>query len=316
MSRSRGRSGRVAALVGCIMLGLLGGVTIAELAVRAFPPRDIVLLSLPAENFEISDVPGIPYLPRRNMPGWTNALGLRSSKDTSVAKTPGVFRLLVVGDSVTGSATDCSSPQCLYPDVLEGLLTDRLDKPIEVLNLSSPGLSMHQEITLVRARGLPLHPDLVLVGYARNDPVPTDILAAPNVELWKGLRVLQLAQLWYGRRPLGNHEDWYREGSEVYQQLERTFAEMTRLGTELPLVLVPLPVLRLEESEQIHLPAVARLCRTNGLRCLDIYPQLLPYIRSVAPRRDDLHFDTAGHRAVAEALAVPLAKIVTEGSGT
>lgn len=298
------------------MLGLLGGFLLAELIARLILPTGVAELRLPASRFEpAADVPGIPYLLRANAPGWTDNLGLRNSRDVTVHKAPGVFRLLVVGDSVTALSTDGTSPDRLFSRVLETLLRQRLGRPLEVLNLSCPGLSLEQDLVLLRARGLRLEPDLVLLAYAQNDPVRTPIGKAANIDVWSQSRILQVLQLWLAQRtPLGTFEDWYRPGSDVFEQLDHTFAELADLAARQPLVLVPLPVHSTDSAQQIHLGAVAELCRRHRLRCLDIYDPMLPYLSTPTrgPMRDLLHFDSVGHRAVAEALAGPLSEIIAQ----
>jgi lysophospholipase L1-like esterase len=310
----RGRSRGLALRFASVVLGLLVGVLLTEVGARIVFPDDVAQLSLPAAWFERSDVAGIPYLFRSNAKDWTNNLGLRNSHDIAPRKPAGVFRLLVVGDSVTALRTDGVSSDLLYPSVLEGLLAERLGRPIEVLNLSCPGLSMQQDLDLLRARGLPLDPDLVLVAYAENDPIRTDIGTAANINVSSWFRAVQLLQLWHSRQPQGAPEEWYRPGSEVYRRLEGTFAELSRIASEHPVVLVPLPVLSTEADDQIHIAAVARLCRQNGLRCLDIYPRLLPYLSALPSQRsrDRIHFDSAGHWAVAQALVEPLGALISQ----
>jgi lysophospholipase L1-like esterase len=305
---------RVALRLMAVLVGLAAGLGLAEVAVRIAFPADVAELRLPAVWFEPADIAGIPYLLRRNAPGWTNNLGLRSGHDVAARKPAGVCRLLVVGDSVTALSTDGTSPDQLFPALLEPLLAQRAGGRVEVLNLSSPGLSLEQELALLRARGLPLEPDLVLIAFARNDPVRTDIATAANVDPWGGLRALQLVQLWRNRHAAeGTHSEWYRPDSDTYRRLDATFAALARLAADHPLVVVPLPARSTAAAEQVHLAAVAELCRRHRLRCLDIYPGLLPHLSRLTPEqsRDALHFDAAGHRAIAAALSEQLGPLVT-----
>lgn len=301
-----------------VVIGLVGGLLVAEVALRASFPQGIPELRLPQVIFEKpEDLPGIPYVLRANS-DWTNNLGLRNSRDVSARKSPGVFRLLVVGDSVTAiSTTDGVSPDLLYPSFLEKLLQQRLQRPVEVLNLSSPGLSLRQELTLLQVRGLPLNPDLILIAYCYNDPVRSDIATAANVDVVRWSRAIGLFQLWLARRrswPMS--ESWYEPDSKVLEELDRTFAELARLAAAHPIVLVPIPARSTEPAEQIHLEAVAQLCRSHRLRCLDIYESMLPYISALEPEPDPdlLHFKSAGHRALAEALAEPVADLIVHSS--
>jgi lysophospholipase L1-like esterase len=291
----------------------LGGLLLAELGARLLFPTALEELRLPGDHFERSDVPGIPFLLRPGVPGWTNNLGLCNPRDTEARKAPGELRLLVVGDSVSSLRTDGVSPDKLFPNVLEGLLAARLDRRLEVLNLSSPGLSTEQELTLLRARGLRLGPDVIFLAYAANDPVRTDIATAANVDVSRWFLPLQLFELWrYRRQPLGTPEEWYRPESEVFRRLDDTFAELAALAKEWPLAIVPLPLRSVDAERQIHLDAVAGLCRRHGLRSIDIRAGMQSYLASLDPKEvtDLLHFDSAGHRAIAEALVEPLAVFI------
>jgi len=126
---------------------------------------------------------------------------------------------------------------------------------------------------------------------------------------------VQLFQLWWARRrPPTTHLDWYRAGSTELAALDRTFADLALLAAEQPVLLVPLPVRSTDPTEQIHLEAVAQLCRRHALQCLDIYARMLPYLSALHPEHpwDMLHFESAGHHAVADALAEPLSELIED----
>lgn len=302
---------RLGLRLGAVLFGLFAAALLVELALRMGAARDIVEIRLPADHFENPGIRGIPHLLRRDARGWTNNVGLRNSRDVQAAKPPGTFRVLFVGDSVTALLAGAVSADDLYPSVLEKILSTRFDRPIEVLNLSSPGLSMEQELALLQARGLPLQPDLVLLAYAKNDPVPTDVDTAQNLDLSRFYSV-RLLQLWfYRRQSQQDPSEWYRPGSATFRRLERTFAELSRLSADWPVAVVPLPVKSAAAPDQLHLRAVAQLCADHGLRCLDIFPELSPYLLDVArSSTDPLHFDADGHRAIAEALADKVEELI------
>jgi lysophospholipase L1-like esterase len=98
-----------------------------------------------------------------------NAHGFRDH-DYSWEKPAGTFRILALGDSVTyglGVPLEAS-----WPKLLEARLNERGDRRYEVLNLGASGYGTGQEYRLFETRGLRYQPDLVLVGYVLNDPLP------------------------------------------------------------------------------------------------------------------------------------------------
>jgi hypothetical protein len=102
------------------------------------------------------------------VPAHTNALGFRDTREYSLAKSPGTFRILVLGDSVTfghGALYETS-----YPYLLEQRLREwRPDVAWEVWNLGVPGYNTAQELAYLNEVGGQYRPDLVIVGFFLND---------------------------------------------------------------------------------------------------------------------------------------------------
>jgi hypothetical protein len=102
------------------------------------------------------------------VPARTNALGFRDSREYSLAKPPGTFRILVLGDSVTfghGALYETT-----YPFLLEQQLRAwRPDINWEVWNLGVPGYNTAQELAYLRLVEDQYAPDLVVVGFFSND---------------------------------------------------------------------------------------------------------------------------------------------------
>ena len=114
-------------------------------------------------------IPNTPAYLEGN-PVWTvsvNSRGFRGP-EFETAKAPGAFRIVCIGDSWTfGANVDQSGA---YPHRLEGLL--RSEYPagdVEVLNLGVMGYSSYQGLELLQTEGLPLEPDLVIIGFGMND---------------------------------------------------------------------------------------------------------------------------------------------------
>jgi hypothetical protein len=137
-------------------------------------------------GFYISD----PELGQRLAPGYDgwfagvpvhiNSLGFRDARDYSLAKSPGTFRILVFGDSVTfghGALADTT-----YPYLLEQRLRQwRPDVNWEVWNLGVPGYNTTQELKYLERVGPRYQPDLVIIGFFENDLADNDVSTDPTV---------------------------------------------------------------------------------------------------------------------------------------
>lgn len=114
------------------------------------------------------------------VPAHTNSLGFRDTREYSLLKTPGTFRIIVLGDSVTfghGALYETS-----YPYLLEQRLREwRPDVKWEVWNLGVPGYNTAQELAYLNDVGPRFAPDLVIVGFFANDFTGFQPVASPNV---------------------------------------------------------------------------------------------------------------------------------------
>ncbi len=97
-----------------------------------------------------------------------NSLGYRDSEH-SLEKPEGVFRLVLIGDSVAeGRDVEADSA---FGRVLERDLNARGDgRRYEVILLAHIGYSTSQEIVLLEDVAFRYHPDLILWSYCLNDP--------------------------------------------------------------------------------------------------------------------------------------------------
>jgi len=95
-----------------------------------------------------------------------NTLGLRDDADLTVAKPPGVFRVLCLGDSFTlGYAVDRED---LFVDQLEQWWNAE-GRNVQVVNLGTEGYAIDQEVAWLEEHGAAWAPDLVLVVGYDND---------------------------------------------------------------------------------------------------------------------------------------------------
>lgn len=97
-----------------------------------------------------------------------NSLGVRGP-EIPYARTPGVFRILIVSDSaIFGSGVDDDHT---VPVMLAEMLAPL---PVEVINLSVAAYSTTQEYLLFMKEGRKYRPDLVLLGFAPGNDVQTN----------------------------------------------------------------------------------------------------------------------------------------------
>ncbi|MEZ4219228.1 MAG: GDSL-type esterase/lipase family protein [Myxococcota bacterium] len=162
---------RTAARALLVLAGLAVGLAIVELGVRVLDARR-----------ETADLRALHVL--RPDAGWlyelranavaqpaggpryaTNSLGFRD-RERALAKPPGAFRVVAIGDSVTfGFGVELEEA---WPSRLEERL--RAVRPdAEVLDLGIGGYNPYTESELLRGRGLAFAPDVVLVQFCVND---------------------------------------------------------------------------------------------------------------------------------------------------
>ena len=114
------------------------------------------------------------------VPVHINSLGFRDSREYSLEKSPGTFRILVLGDSVTfGHGT---LDETTYPFLLEQRLRQwQPDVKWEVWNLGVPGYNTSQELAYLTEVGSRYDPDLAIVGFFANDLTDNTLPAAPSL---------------------------------------------------------------------------------------------------------------------------------------
>lgn len=100
-----------------------------------------------------------------------NSVGFRDH-DYSIEKPEGVFRIVVLGDSLTmGLGVEMHES---YPKVLERMLKSG-PREFEVLNLGIVGYNLIHKIEVLRRKGVSYKPDLILFQYSADDVVDKNI---------------------------------------------------------------------------------------------------------------------------------------------
>lgn len=268
---------------------LLGG---AELFLRlrhqAFQAEHDYILG----TFRAATLDGLVY-ERIPHTGETNNLGFRG-RDFDPEKAPGVFRIVVLGDSVAqGHGVAVNET---FGHQLEALFAaEPLAPPVEVLVVAETGYNTAQELLLLEHAAAPLHPDLLIWAYCLNDPAHalyhnesnlysryfheprSHVLYALHKALFK-IRENLLTQ--------SENREYHRLLHTVYApQVQEHVARLAALGRELrvPVLLFIVPVLETRKLEQepgyvisaeayglqdLH-AELTRLARENGLEVVD-----------------------------------------------
>ena len=307
-------------------LRLTGGV-----AFRA-PPGELPPAVRDALIFRKSEVPGLAYelVPGAShaapagigAPVQLNSLGFRGPEPLpdGAPRT----RIVALGDSFTfGYGVEVQ-------DAWPARLAERLsaarragEPPVEVLNLGVGGYATHDEAIVLRERALALQPDLVIVGYALNDPDvhPVDPLHehwyAPA--WWQHSAALRkLAELRWGwtlKAYGGDTIRWGHADAAAWGTVTAAFDDMATAAdaADVPRMLVIFPVdygtpwehyRYRREHEQ-----VAAAARAAGFEVLDLLPEYAPHdpdALRVSP--DDGHPSPAAHALAADAIARRLAE--------
>src|ERR1041385_7246326 len=199
----------VLAILGPLLLiGLLEGAAYLWERKQANGPYAWELVASRRMVWEQHLTPGAGYTlikPRshyewQGIPVDINSHGLRSP-ETTYEKTPGIFRILNLGDSVAmGWGT---REEDTYGRQLEKLLNGQggAQRRYEVINAGVPGWNLENELAYLQAEGLKYQPDLILLDLttandikgksallADNQPAPIKWLRS-NTYFWPFLTV-------------------------------------------------------------------------------------------------------------------------------
>jgi hypothetical protein len=113
------------------------------------------------------------------VPVHINSLGFRDPREYALEKSPGTFRILVIGDSVTFGHG--ATFETTFPYLLEQRLKEwKPEVRWEVWNLGVPGYNTRQELTYLKDVGPRFQPDLVIIAFYPNDFTANDATGAPG----------------------------------------------------------------------------------------------------------------------------------------
>jgi lysophospholipase L1-like esterase len=251
----------------------------------------------------------------------TNSHGMRE-REIPIEKPASVVRIAALGDSYTfGFGVP---GRRAYPRVLESLLNDGAqgEARFEVLNFGVGGYSTRDEAIVLRHRALAWKPDLVILGYALNDPEdepfqPLHAYFRPT-QWWQHFELLRLfAQArWKWRvrrygdgdylRSLHGDPRWW---GNVVNAFESIRGATRSAGSRVLVVIFPMNTV-VEWAQypyaDVH-EQVARTAVAHGFDALDLLPVFAGRLPGEVRLTDsDAHPNEEGHRLAAEAIAARL----------
>ena len=157
------------------MFGLMIGIAVAllfaaELYVRTFIPQSVI-------PRYVTDGPHGVRINYPNIDIWhttpeyrvnirTNGQNMRSDREFTYAKPPGIKRIVALGDSFTfGIGVDVEDH---YLTISEEYFKNN-NLPIEIINLGVPGFSNAEELIVLQNEAFRYDPDLIILAFYQND---------------------------------------------------------------------------------------------------------------------------------------------------
>jgi lysophospholipase L1-like esterase len=213
-----------------------------------------------------------------------------------VAKPPGTFRIVTLGDSYTWG-DKIALTEDTWPARLESILeAGARDVDIEVVNLAEAGFTTANEVELMSRLGWQFGPDLVLIQFLVNDAFPSwpGLGRVGSAEVFGSYRLLparfagaaagRSALVAYLEKELNallqdvDYEPLYEEDAEGWAQLQAAIRQLGRDAADrsVPVVMLLMPrfvpgvwTAESHPDRTIH-ERVASAATRAGLRVLDV----------------------------------------------
>ena len=259
-----------------------------------------------------------------------NSRGYRD-KERTVAKPPGVRRVLSLGDSFAWGAS--VEFEDAYPQRLERGLARRRHETWEVVNLALPGMNTVDQAAQLAGQGLGYSPDVVLVGYVLNDSEDSQAAEARRAADWSqpkeaaglldrsALVRLVRGRLWAtaeNRRRVTGYKSMYEESAPGWVAARKALKTMGSLCRErgIPLVVAIFPLFGNSLGADypflgVH-QQVAEAAGEAGAKVVDLLPAYRG-LRSdllVVDGVDDEHPNEIAHRIAAGVILHALDDVV------
>lgn len=255
------------------------------------------------------------------VPVSTNSQGLRAPRDYAKPKPPGVYRVLLCGDSQTfgqGVAWEDT-----WGAILERELNARNPgRKVEVINTGVPGYNTAQEAAYLKRHGLSFEPDCVIVFFIGNDfGLPLLMLERRNVlspgqsYLWRALKAVTRRPRYEDAWQIGEAdlldtvgEDQIERVPEAYRHMvgvagyRRALESLAQAGKQ-----AGIPVVDFADYMLFEAPLAAELVafqRSLGI----VHPDFVyPIKEKFRLSKLDAHFNADGHRKMAHRVLAGLA---------
>lgn len=234
----------------------------------------------------------------------TNSLGARAEREYARERDHAVLRIVGVGDSgMFGWDVDQGGD---YLSVLERNLDARTDcAGCEVINLAVPGYNTRQELERLKETGLPLKPDIVILGWCANDFGLPFFLNRPRnhwrtracyVErlLFNRLAFVELLEpdVVKGREP-GMPAGEVPAGDRGEEAMRKTLTELRALACSRGFHVLMFGPMRKD---------ITSLCREAGIDYVNTLEAIPSDRYPKSFRLTDMHPRPEGHRALAKEL--------------
>lgn len=253
----------IAANVLALSLLALGG----ELACRVFAPQ-VHYGTLPDWTLKMLQFSDDMYMGWELRPGELdhNSTGFRG-RETTRQKPPGVWRIAMIGDSVTyGLGVEVTQA---FPSLLEAKLNAADIGAVDVLNFGVPGYNSFQECTLLKNRGLEFEPDLVIMTFSADDVSTTPVVLNVGGSMclfrnhFEGIGILNNSLHWKIFRSSHLYRFLYKQAALAFAAPKEGF----EFGDSKP------------DVEWLNVRRAADLCAENDIAFLVVLsPWLLPYV--------------------------------------
>lgn len=277
---------------------------------------------------------------------WTEWRGRKfRSRHLDTPKSTNTLRILTLGDSFTWGQNIASTDD-IWPYVLEREMNST-NRPVEVVNLALPGNTTVNEREFLERFGWDLQPDLIVVQYLINDPLPsspnfqretiewmkdpgTPLAISPELHarlvrksyLYSALnaRASALQRKLFNLRDM-DYFDLHADEFEHWQKTRRAFESFARHAKKrnIPILFVMFPIFerdtKLSREDYPYTPLHAKLgkeIKSHNMPFLD----LLPIYAAENPDANvwqvnpaDSHPSVKAHEIAARAVAKEIERI-------
>lgn len=251
-----------------------------------------------------------------------NSKGLRDY-EYSIKKTEGVYRIAVIGDSVTWGYAELKDT---YPKIMEKELKDVYPrKKIEVLNFGIEGTGSRNHLAILRERVLQYNPDLVILGHCLNDllndarmanigPVTLWVLRHSYFADFIAVKTVTFARVLRAKAGVMTEEKYYRDSTRLYEEpsklsaLRGILSEMNNLSKNsgINFAVVALPFKQQFNPGASLLPQkkLSEISLNEGILFFDPLNELKGYDKDeLYLKGDPIHFSSRGNEVLARSIS-------------